>query len=373
MVGGRARTVETAVQEFARDLVGQDGDFDFLVGCRGAEVPKHAHWAEPAMNRGEPDQQRNDLRSRLGSLQQFAGVRRLVLDDGPERGVAVLELSTGGGLDFWVMADRGLDIGMLRWQGLPVAWQSPQGFMHPALGQIEGDSGRGFGRLLSGFLCTCGLDGVRQPVDGRPLHGRMAMVPARVSTAAALWHEPVPVLRVEGECVQYRQGGENLRLHRVIEAVIGGAEIRLIDTVTNDSHQAQPHDLLYHFNLGYPAIGPGTTVAQSGAIRVGPIDLPDHAPPPPILCLPAGPQDAPIVVRTPLADGTHFCLSMTFESNNLPWVQVWRDLRPGCGLLAIEPCASQWLPGGLSATLPTLAPGESRRYGLRLVFQRETN
>jgi hypothetical protein len=323
------------------------------------------------MTRNNAEMHGGDLRSRLGSLQQFAGVRRLVLDEGPERGVAVLELSTGGGLDFWVMADRGLDIGMLRWQGMPVAWQSPQGFMHPALGDIEGDGGRGFGRMLSGFLCTCGLDGVRQPVDGRPLHGRLAMAPARVTTAAAMWNLPVPVLRVEGECVQYRQGGENLRLHRVIEAAIGGSELRLIDTVTNDGDQPQPHDLLYHFNLGYPSIGPGTTVEQAGAILVGPIDLPDPAPSPPILCMPADAQGAPIILRTPLANGSRFRLSMTLETDTLPWVQIWRDLRSGCGLLAIEPCASQWLPGGFSAPVTALVPGESRRYSLHMEFRQE--
>ncbi|MEO8542772.1 MAG: DUF4432 family protein [Burkholderiaceae bacterium] len=319
---------------------------------------------------GSPVIQAADLRSRVGSLQQFAGVRRLVLDDGPERGVAVLELSTGGGLDFWVMADRGLDIGMLRWQGMPVAWQSPQGFMHPALGHVEGDGGRGFGRLLSGFLCTCGLDGVRQPADGRPLHGRLAMVPARITTAAAVWNLPVPVLRVEGECVQYRQGAENLRLHRVIEAVVGGAELRLTDTVHNDGDQAQSHDLLYHFNLGYPAIGPGTTLEQGGTMRVGAIDLPDPAPPPAVLCFPSGGHAAPIVLTTPLADGTRLRMEMTVDTATLPWVQFWRDLRPGCGLLAIEPCASQWLPGGHSAPLPMLAPGESRQYQVHIGFQR---
>ena len=40
------------------------------------------------------------LRSLVGDLRQFAGVRRLVLDDGPERGVTVLAVSSGGGLDF---------------------------------------------------------------------------------------------------------------------------------------------------------------------------------------------------------------------------------------------------------------------------------
>ena len=50
------------------------------------------------------------LRSLVGSLRQYASVRRIVLDDGGERGVRALAFTTGGGLDFWAMADRALDI-----------------------------------------------------------------------------------------------------------------------------------------------------------------------------------------------------------------------------------------------------------------------
>ncbi len=44
-----------------------------------------------------------------------------------------LAFSTGGGLDFWVMADRSLDIGPLWYRGSPVAWQSPSGFRSRSL------------------------------------------------------------------------------------------------------------------------------------------------------------------------------------------------------------------------------------------------
>jgi hypothetical protein len=62
-----------------------------------------------------------DLKSRVGDPRQFASVRRITLDDGPERGVRALAFSTGGGLDFWVLSDRSLDIGPLWWRGACVA------------------------------------------------------------------------------------------------------------------------------------------------------------------------------------------------------------------------------------------------------------
>ena len=57
------------------------------------------------------------LKGRVGDLRQFASVRRITLDDGAERGVRALAFSTGGGLDFWVLSDRSLDIGPLWWRG----------------------------------------------------------------------------------------------------------------------------------------------------------------------------------------------------------------------------------------------------------------
>ncbi|MFS8514667.1 MAG: aldose 1-epimerase family protein, partial [Planifilum fulgidum] len=68
------------------------------------------------------------LKPRVGDLRQLANVRRIVLDDGTERGVRALSFSTGGGLDFWVLTDRSMDIGTLSWQGVQIAWQAASGF-----------------------------------------------------------------------------------------------------------------------------------------------------------------------------------------------------------------------------------------------------
>jgi hypothetical protein len=71
------------------------------------------------------------LRPLVGSLRQYASVRRIVLDDGGERGVRALAFTTGGGLDFWAMADRALDIGPLSYRGTPLAWAAATALTAP--------------------------------------------------------------------------------------------------------------------------------------------------------------------------------------------------------------------------------------------------
>ncbi len=103
------------------------------------------------------------LRSLAGDLRQLASVRRITLDDGPERGVRALVFSTGGGLDFWALSDRSLDIGPLWFRGMPIAWQGPAGFVSPTLTNTQDDGGRGLERSFSGLLVTCGLDHIHKP------------------------------------------------------------------------------------------------------------------------------------------------------------------------------------------------------------------
>ena len=109
----------------------------------------------------------------MPSRRQLASVRGIVLDDGPERGTRALVFSTGGGLDFWLLTDRTMDIGPLWHRGVPLAWQHPAGFLAPGLHASHADGGTGIERTLSGLLVTCGLDNPRQPARGLPLHGSL--------------------------------------------------------------------------------------------------------------------------------------------------------------------------------------------------------
>ncbi len=68
-----------------------------------------------------------ELRERVGSLSQVAGIERLQFTEGPERGVDLLRVRTGGGLTYDVVPGRGMDIAHASYNGSPLAWMSAQG------------------------------------------------------------------------------------------------------------------------------------------------------------------------------------------------------------------------------------------------------
>jgi hypothetical protein len=307
------------------------------------------------------------LRPLVGDLRQLASVRRIALDDGPERGVRALAFSTGGGLDFWVLSDRSLDIGPLWCAGVPLAWQGPAGFRSPVLHDADGDGGRGFNRSFSGFLVTCGLDHVRQPTDGHPLHGRLPFTPARLLSYGEDWDGPEPVLFCEGEVFQARYGGEALRLRRRIEAPVGGREIRIADEVENFGAEPCPQAMLYHFNLGYPAVRTGTEVRLGPTTLLGPIALPDAGDCPASASWPVIGDRATCTVGTPNCAGS-LSLEFSFATDTLPHLQIWRDLRPHAGIVAVEPCTSERTPDARSGPERLITPGEARRYAVQVAI-----
>jgi hypothetical protein len=310
------------------------------------------------------------LRQSLGDLRQFASVRRIALDDGPERGVRALAFSTGGGLDFWVLADRSLDIGPLWLRGRPLAWQSPTGFRSPNLHDAEADGGQGFNRSFSGFLVTCGLDHIRQPANGQPQHGRLPFTPARVTAYGEDWDREEPVLFCEGEVIQARVGGEALRLKRRIEAPIGGTRLTLADRVENIGPATTPQASLYHFNLGYPAIAAGSTVTLGEKQLLGPIKLPDPALPPKAAShRVTEAEEASCTVATPIENGAVLATCFSFATGTLPVLQLWHDLTPGVCVLGIEPCTSMRTPDGRSTQEALLKPGATRSYSITITFE----
>lgn len=305
------------------------------------------------------------LRPLVGSLRQYASVRRIVLDDGGERGVRALAFTTGGGLDFWAMADRALDIGPLSYRGTPLAWAAPHGFRAPSLHIPGDDSGYGFDRSYSGLLATGGLDHIRHPTEKHPHHGRIAMTPARITSYGENWDAAEQILFCEGEILQSRFGGEALLLRRRIEAPIGGCELRITDLVENVGADRSDLALLYHMNFGFPGIGDETSVQLDGK-SIGPALQFGHAAAAPGVDCYHAPASAECILRVPLADGGERSISISFDPKTLPFVQVYRNLRRNNGLLAIEPCTSERLEAGRSGPGPSLEPGETRAFGIRL-------
>lgn len=215
---------------------------------------------------------RRDLAARSGALSQFAGVRLSTLGDGVERGVRCLEFRTGSGLRFTVLVDRAMDIAECEHNGRAVGWHSPSGFRNPALHEYEGEGGLGWFRSMSGLLITCGLDhtlfmhddpaghyfyGPREKVSSS-LHGRIGMIPARLTGYGETWNGDECVLWAEGIVQQSTVFGEDLHLIRRIEADVGGDEIRLIDRVVNHGFYRTPHMYCYHINVSHPVVAEGS-------------------------------------------------------------------------------------------------------------------
>lgn len=309
----------------------------------------------------------SELQQKVGDLRQLGCVRRIVLDDGVERGVRALAFSTGGGLDFWVLADRSFDIGPLWWRGRAVGWQGPTGFQHPDLHDREAADDRGFNRSFSGFLVTCGLEHIRQPANGHPLHGRLPFTPARIMASGTDWERETPMLFCEGEVIQTHSGREHFRLRRRIEAPVGGGSLTIHDTVENLGAAPQHQASLYHFNIGFPALADGVTVESGGRRLLGPLLVPDEAASREAMSLPTGVGGrAECTVRAMPLDGASVAVTFAWSAATLPHLQLWHDLRPGRCVLSVEPCTSERLPGGLSGEEPMLEPGEIRRYDLHV-------
>jgi hypothetical protein len=215
---------------------------------------------------------RRETAERAGMLSQFAGVRLMTLGDGVERGVRMLEFRTGSGLRFTALVDRALDIGDCDYKGQSIGWNSPAGFRHPGLHEYEGEGGLAWARSFSGLLATCGLDHILGPAQvsadeynypgktsvKHSLHGRIGLIPARLTGYGETWNGDDCVLWAEGMVQQSAVFGEDLHLIRRIEADVGGNEIRIRDRVMNHGFYRTPHMFFYHVNVGHPLLDAGS-------------------------------------------------------------------------------------------------------------------
>jgi uncharacterized protein DUF4432 len=319
----------------------------------------------------------------VGHLDQIAGIKLLEGADGTERGLRLFEVWTGTGLFFHVLADRGMDISACSFKGVPLSWRSANGDVHPAYYDAKS-----IGWLRSfpgGLLVTGGLDhyGAASTDQGEEfgLHGRIGNLPARYVNYRTYWQGDEYELEIMGEVRQTRVFGENLLLRRRISTRLGSNQIQITDTVTNEGFSAQPHMILYHFNLGFPLVSPSTqlridsveTSARSAEAEAG-FDAwhmfqkptPDyreqvfrHSPK-------ANQQNEAVVeVRNPeLGIG----LRWRYDKANLPYLFEWKQMGEGTYVLGIEPGNTGVIEGRGTARqqddLPHLNPGESRLYSL---------
>ena len=328
---------------------------------------------------------RQELLQYVGDINQIAGIKPVEASEGTERDSRILQAYTGSGLTFDVVADRALDIAACRYKGVPLAWLSPVGVVHPAYSEPEGLGWlRSFG---GGLLTTCGLDHFGPPCNdnGQPLglHGRISNLPAYGVNYQTSWVDDNYKMQISGQVRQTSVFGENLLLKRCITTHLGSGKIRIEDEIINEGFEPQPHMILYHFNLGFPLIGPDTHL-RLDAEETTPRDA-DAAPGLEqwsSLQRPTAGYREQVFRHKPVADsnglahvavenpvlglGVHF----SFNLDVLPYLVQWKMMGQGTYVLGIEPANCGVLQGRAVAReenqLPYLDAGESRRYVLEL-------
>jgi galactose mutarotase-like enzyme len=327
-----------------------------------------------------------------GDLSAAGGVRSVLLEDGSERGIRVLEFRTAAGLRFEVLVDRAMDVGAAEYRGVGFGWHSATGYRHPGFHEEADEQGLAWLRSFSGLMVTAGLDHALEPIEvdaseyryyERPTvrqgqHGRVANIPARLHGYGERWEGERCVLWAEGEVRQAAIFAEHLRLTRRIEADLDGSEFRVTDTVVNAGHDPTPHMFLYHINVGWPLLDKGArfeapierTVWQSDSVAhqgVSNLTLP-------------GPQaamyeqvyehelraDPDGKVRPRLVnDALGLAFELEIDQRQFPYFFQWMHLREGAYAVGLEPCTNH-VEGERRAreegSLIWLEHGQSRTY-----------
>jgi len=206
------------------------------------------------------DLTRDHILQRVGDISQVAGVTRYVETEGKAAGVEVVQVRTGTGFSFSVLAGRGLDIGNAEYCGKALAWRSQTGNGHSAYFEPEG---LGWLRdFHGGLLTSCGLTYAGAPCEDDDetlgLHGRMSYLPAQNLYADSEWQGDDYVMWVQGKIRESAVFGPDLVLTRKIMARLGESRFFLRDRVENCGWKTQPHMLLYHINGGWPVVDEGS-------------------------------------------------------------------------------------------------------------------
>jgi hypothetical protein len=282
----------------------------------------------------------------------------------------VFDASVAGGLRFEVLPARGFDIGRAEFAGLPLAWVSPVADARP----LDRPAGTAWlDRFAGGLVATCGLLHIGGPEDGHPLHGDIGHRPA-----SNVRVEPTrgrSLVRLSADIESASVFGPCIRLERTVTSGLGeggAAFLRIADRAVNTGVVPVPVRILYHVNLGAPAVLPGTRVAvdaQRNVFRQTVADVPDWARMPE----PTSADTEAVVLHDGVArsdDGWSVCtvtgealeIAVGWRADTLPFLHQWILPTRGRWALGIEPSSHAMFGPSAVPSDDDLAPGEDRTF-----------
>jgi hypothetical protein len=342
---------------------------------------------------------RAGLLRRIGHVSQVGGVQLLVSDNGPSRGVRLLEFRTGTGFNFKVAIERGLDVGYCEYRGASLAWIPPTLLAGPWY--FEQPTEFGWLRTaLGGFNNSCGMIHIGNPetdsvahynFPARPterygVHDRMALIPGELVSFGERWEGDECIVEAVGKVTQAQTYGENLMLTRRYTARLGESRFFMHDEIVNAGWLPTVHMLLYHVNTGFPFVDEGSELVAP------------FARPPRVLFGDADPQQpesysrfiapqkdwvqqtfehtmaaepdgcVPVAIVNPRLGASGQALYVVYNRNQMPNYIEWRMMGEGQYAVGIEPCTNGFGRDAVrqAGELIVLQPGDERVYDLEV-------
>lgn len=341
----------------------------------------------------------NELLQRIGHISQIGGVQLLMSDNGPSRGVRLLEFRTGTGFNFHVAVERGMDVSYCEYQGASLAWiphtrlpgpwyfeqQTEFGWLRTALGGFNNSSGM----VHIGNPETDSVEHYNfpaRPDERYGVHDRMALIPGELISMGERWEGDECIVEAVGKVTQAQTYGENLVMTRRYSARIGESRFFMRDEIENAGYLPTVHMLLYHINTGFPFVDEGSElIAPFGGppqVLFGDADANDpesyrrfiapqkdwvqqtfeHS-----MVADSEGNVAVAIVNTRLGEGGQG-LYVRYDKRVMPRYIEWRMMGQGQYAVGIEPCTNTF--GRDEARrlneLITLQAGERRVYEIEV-------
>jgi hypothetical protein len=338
---------------------------------------------------------REELLRRVGHVSQVGGVQLLASEDGPSRGVRLLQFRTGTGFSFSVAVERGMDVGECDYRGASLAWLPPT--MLPGPWYFEQQTEFGWLRTaLGGLNNSCGMVHIGNPETAAVahynfparsserygVHERMALLPGELRCYGERWEGDECILEAEGRVTQAQAYGEHLVLTRRYTARLGESRFTMRDEIVNAGYLPTEHMLLYHINVGFPFV-------DAGSELIAPFDGPSR-----VLFGDADPEQpdewsrfiapqkdwvqqtfehrmrassdnrVPVAIVNPRLGRDGQAIYVIYDRAAMPRYIEWRMMGEGQYVVGIEPCTNGFGREEVrkAGELIVLQPGERRIY-----------
>lgn len=201
-----------------------------------------------------------ETRKKVGNIYQIAGTRHYELLSGSCKGTRAIDVKTGGGLEYTVVPDRGLDISLASYKGINLVYQTPNGEVNPAFYNANGNEW--LRTFFGGLLTTCGPNYLGPPCEDKNeqlgLHGRYSTIPAKNYFDSISYDDKI--IKIEGVIEECSPFSSKIVIYRTIISRIFENKIYIIDEVENIGSKEIPLTMLYHHNFGYPLLSKDSKV-----------------------------------------------------------------------------------------------------------------